>query len=154
MVEIPADEMVYSCFQGSISKVNIGICEDDYVTACLLQSGVQGMYFPQPLFGKFTEVDHFDSFVTACQGIHNLTGRICRAIIYKDEYMVTSKSMDFDFKNSEVTSRDQVNLKGKRITLQGLGMLADTLEQVVQIKKDVRGAVQTDTRRSWVEKFR
>jgi lipopolysaccharide transport protein LptA/LPS export ABC transporter protein LptC len=68
-------------------------------------------------------------------------------IVYKDEYTVTSKSMDFDFKNSKVTSRDPVNLKGKRLTLQGLGMIADTMEQVVHIEKDVRGTVETGTRR-------
>ncbi len=42
-------------------------------------------------------------------------------IIYKDEYTVKSKSMDFDFKNSKVTSQGTVDLKGKRLTLQGLG---------------------------------
>ncbi|MGD0237436.1 MAG: LPS export ABC transporter periplasmic protein LptC [Syntrophorhabdales bacterium] len=68
-------------------------------------------------------------------------------IIYKDEYTVKSKSMDFDFKSSKVSSRNQVDLKGKRLTLQGLGMVADTEKQVVDIEKDVHGTVETETRR-------
>jgi lipopolysaccharide transport protein LptA/LPS export ABC transporter protein LptC len=68
-------------------------------------------------------------------------------ILYKDEYTIKSKSMDFDFKNSKVSSQGAVDLKGKRLTLQGLGMVADTSEQVVHIEKDVHGTVETDTRR-------
>jgi lipopolysaccharide transport protein LptA/LPS export ABC transporter protein LptC len=68
-------------------------------------------------------------------------------IIYKDEYTVKSKSMDFDFRNSKVTSRGTVDLKGKKLTLQGLGMVADTDKQVVHIEKDVHGTVETETRR-------
>ncbi|HVN23835.1 MAG TPA: LPS export ABC transporter periplasmic protein LptC [Syntrophorhabdales bacterium] len=68
-------------------------------------------------------------------------------ITYKDEYTVKSKSMDFDFKSSRVSSRSAVDLKGKKLTMQGLGMVADTDKQVVHIEKDVRGTVQTETRR-------
>ena len=68
-------------------------------------------------------------------------------IVYKDEYTVKSKSMDFDFKNSKVSSQGIVDLKGKKLTLQGLGMVADTDKQVVQIEKDVHGTVETETRR-------
>ncbi len=68
-------------------------------------------------------------------------------IIYKDEYTVKSKSMDFDFKNSKVSSQGTVDLKGKKLNLQGLGMVADTDKQVVQIEKDVHGTVETETRR-------
>ncbi len=68
-------------------------------------------------------------------------------IVYKDEYTVKSKSMDFDFKNSKVSSRGTVDLKGKRLTLQGIGMVADTEKQVVHIEKDVHGTVETETRR-------
>jgi lipopolysaccharide transport protein LptA/LPS export ABC transporter protein LptC len=68
-------------------------------------------------------------------------------ILYKDEYTVKSKSMDFDFKNSKVSSQGAVDLKGKKFTMQGMGMVADTDKQVVQIEKDVHGTVQTETRR-------
>ncbi|HUJ90288.1 MAG TPA: LPS export ABC transporter periplasmic protein LptC [Syntrophorhabdales bacterium] len=68
-------------------------------------------------------------------------------IIYKDEYTVKSKSMDFDFKSSKVSSQNQVDLKGKMLTLQGLGMVADTEKQVVHIEKDVHGTVETQSRR-------
>jgi lipopolysaccharide transport protein LptA/LPS export ABC transporter protein LptC len=68
-------------------------------------------------------------------------------IFYKDEYTVKSKSMDFDFKNSTVSSRATVDLKGKRFALQGIGMVADTDKQVVHIEKDVHGTVETETRR-------
>jgi lipopolysaccharide transport protein LptA/LPS export ABC transporter protein LptC len=67
-------------------------------------------------------------------------------IVYKDEYTVRSKSMDFDFKNSKVWTRSAVDLKGKRLSLLGLGMVADTREQVVHIEKDVHGSVKTETR--------
>jgi LPS export ABC transporter protein LptC len=56
-------------------------------------------------------------------------------IVYKDEYTVRSKSMDFDFKNSKVWTRSAVDLKGKRLSLLGLGMVADTREQVVHIER-------------------
>ena len=68
-------------------------------------------------------------------------------IFYKDEYTVKSKSMDFDFKNSRVSSQATVDLKGKRFALQGIGMTADTDKQVVHIEKDVHGTVETGTRR-------
>jgi LPS export ABC transporter protein LptC/lipopolysaccharide transport protein LptA len=68
-------------------------------------------------------------------------------IFYKDEYTVKSKSMDFDFKNSRVSSQATVDLKGKRFALQGIGMTADTDKQVVHIEKDVHGTVETETRR-------
>ena len=68
-------------------------------------------------------------------------------IVYKDEYTVKSKSMDFDFKNSTVSTQNVVDLKGKKLTLQGLGMVADTDKQVVHIEKDVHGTVETETRR-------
>jgi lipopolysaccharide transport protein LptA len=67
-------------------------------------------------------------------------------IVYKDEYTVRSKSMDFDFKNSRVWTRSAVDLKGKRLSLLGLGMVADTREQVIRIEKDVHGSVKTETR--------
>ncbi len=68
-------------------------------------------------------------------------------IAYKDEYTVKSKSMDFDFKNSRVSSTGAVDLKGKKLTMQGLGMVADTDKQVVQIQKDVHGTVETENRK-------
>ncbi len=68
-------------------------------------------------------------------------------ITYKDEYTVKSKSMEFDFKKSKVVSRSAVDLKGKKLTLQGFGMTADTDRQVVHIESDVHGTVETEKRR-------
>ncbi len=67
-------------------------------------------------------------------------------IVYKDEYTIRSKVMDFDFKNSRVWTQSAVDLKGKRLTMQGVGMVADTRDQVVRLEKDVQGSVTTDTR--------
>jgi lipopolysaccharide transport protein LptA/LPS export ABC transporter protein LptC len=67
-------------------------------------------------------------------------------IVYKDEYTVRSKVMDFDFKNARVWTKSAVDLKGKRLTMQGVGMVADTRDQVVIVEKDVQGSVKTDTR--------
>ena len=67
-------------------------------------------------------------------------------IVYKDEYTVRSKVMDFDFKNARVWTKSPVDLKGKRLTMQGVGMVADTRDQVVRVEKDVQGSVKTDTR--------
>ena len=67
-------------------------------------------------------------------------------IVYKDEYTVRSKVMDFDFKNSRVWTKSAVDLKGKRLSMLGVGMVADTREQMVRIEKDVHGSVKTETR--------
>jgi LPS export ABC transporter protein LptC/lipopolysaccharide transport protein LptA len=76
-------------------------------------------------------------------------------IVYKDEYRLKSKHMDFDFKNSKVTSSAPVDLKGKRLTLLGQGLVADTKEQVIRINRDVSGTVDTEERlyKFWSDRF-
>ena len=63
--------------------------------------------------------------------------------------------MEFEFKNSKVSSSGTVDLKGKRISLLGQGLVADTKEQVIRINKDVRGTVDTETRsfKFWSDRF-
>ncbi|MBP1729803.1 MAG: hypothetical protein H6Q55_232 [Deltaproteobacteria bacterium] len=76
-------------------------------------------------------------------------------IVYKDEYRLKSKNMEFEFKNSKVSSNEIVDLKGKRLTLLGQGLAADTKEQVIRINRDVRGTVDTEERsfKFWSDRF-
>jgi lipopolysaccharide transport protein LptA len=65
-------------------------------------------------------------------------------VYYKDDYVVKSSVMNFDFKQSLAFTEAPVDLKGKRVFMTGVGLNADTHAQVISIKRDVSGTVQTD----------
>jgi lipopolysaccharide transport protein LptA/LPS export ABC transporter protein LptC len=66
------------------------------------------------------------------------------SIFYKDEYVLTSKFMDFDFRKGVTSTSAPVDIKGKRLTLTGLGLTADTKAETVKIEKDVTGFIETE----------
>lgn len=70
-------------------------------------------------------------------------------VLYKGQYELRSPSMDFDFKKSLSWTKAPVDLKGQRLTLIGIGLLADTKEQTVKVERDVHGTVETDTGRKY-----
>lgn len=65
-------------------------------------------------------------------------------IEYKKEYLLKSKYMDFDFKNGITTTEAPVDIQGEKLSLKGIGLIANTDEQIVTIKKDISGFVHTD----------
>ena len=65
-------------------------------------------------------------------------------VYYKGEYVIKSSSMDFDFGNSLVSTTAPVDLQGKKFTMMGVGLKADTLEQVIDVERDVSGTIQEE----------
>jgi lipopolysaccharide transport protein LptA/LPS export ABC transporter protein LptC len=63
---------------------------------------------------------------------------------YKGEYTIKSSTMDFDFKQSFVKTAAPVDLKGKRFTMMGIGLHADTKEQIITVERDVSGTIQEE----------
>ncbi|HON86152.1 MAG TPA: LPS export ABC transporter periplasmic protein LptC [Syntrophorhabdaceae bacterium] len=66
------------------------------------------------------------------------------SINYKKEYTLKSRYMDFDFRNGITSTDAPIDIKGERLTLRGIGLIAKTDEETVRIKKDVSGFVVTD----------
>lgn len=64
-------------------------------------------------------------------------------MLYKKEYRLKSKSMDFDFKKGITSTGTPVDVKGPKLTLQGIGLTANTREETVRIEKDVTGYIET-----------
>ena len=60
-------------------------------------------------------------------------------VFYKGEYTVRTSRMEFDFKQSLASTTAPVDMKGKKMTLNGMGLTADTKEQVISVEKDVTG---------------
>lgn len=106
--------------------------------------GVEGDYKPRTgsvvsFKGSKGEMDMEKGGNTPLSGvIHDVE------VYYKDEYVVKSSLMNFDFKQSLAFTEAPVDLKGKKITMMGIGLDADTQAQVISIKRDVSGTVQTD----------
>ena len=65
-------------------------------------------------------------------------------VFYKGEYVIESPSMDFDFKKSLAFTSAPVELQGKKFTMVGRGLNADTANQVITVEKDVNGAIQEE----------
>ncbi len=73
------------------------------------------------------------------------TGRVDNVeVFYKGEYTLKSPYMDFDFKNGLTTTKDVVDIKGKKIDMKGVGLLANTNEETVRILSDVAGIIMTE----------
>ena len=64
-------------------------------------------------------------------------------IIY-NEYRLKSRFMDFDFKKGITSTSAPVDIKGSKLTLRGIGLTANTNEEIVRIGKDVAGFIETD----------
>ena len=65
-------------------------------------------------------------------------------VYYKGEYVIKSSFMDFDFGNALVSTTAPVDLQGKKFTMMGVGLKADTSEQVITVERDVSGTIQQD----------
>lgn len=65
-------------------------------------------------------------------------------ILYKDEYRLQSRFMEFDFKKGITFTSAPVDIKGSKLTLRGVGLTANTKEKTVRLEKDVTGSVETD----------
>ena len=64
-------------------------------------------------------------------------------IVYKDEYKLKTKYMDFDFKKGFTRTDAPVSIEGTKLTLNGIGLYADTNAQTVRILKNVTGFIES-----------
>jgi lipopolysaccharide transport protein LptA/LPS export ABC transporter protein LptC len=65
-------------------------------------------------------------------------------VYYKGQYVIKSRSMDFDFQKSMASTTAPVDLQGKNFTMMGVGLNADTKEQVITVERDVSGTIQEE----------
>ncbi len=65
-------------------------------------------------------------------------------ILYKGEYTLKSPSMSFDFKNNITSTAFPVDVKGKKLTLTGIGLTANMKDETVRIERDVRGYIDSE----------
>jgi lipopolysaccharide transport protein LptA/LPS export ABC transporter protein LptC len=65
-------------------------------------------------------------------------------ILYKNNYRLRSRYMDFDFKNGVTHTDAPVDIQGAKLTLKGIGLTSNTDQETVRIEKDVTGFIQAD----------
>lgn len=65
-------------------------------------------------------------------------------IVYKNNYKLKSRYMNFDFKKGITYTDAPVDIEGAKLTLKGVGMISNTDQEIVKIEKDVTGFVQTE----------
>lgn len=64
-------------------------------------------------------------------------------IVHNEDYTMTTKYLNFDFKKGLTTTSAPVTIEGSRLTLMGTGLLANTKEETIKIVKNVTGFVTT-----------
>jgi LPS export ABC transporter protein LptC/lipopolysaccharide transport protein LptA len=68
-------------------------------------------------------------------------------VFYQKDYVLKTARLDFNFQKNLVTSDSPVDLQGKRMSLLGVGLTADTKEQIISVKSDVTGFVEAGKRK-------
>jgi LPS export ABC transporter protein LptC len=64
-------------------------------------------------------------------------------VLYKNEYTLKSAYMDFDFKNGTTVTKAPVNITGSKLTMNGVGLTANTRQETVKLERDVSGVMET-----------
>jgi LPS export ABC transporter protein LptC/lipopolysaccharide transport protein LptA len=64
-------------------------------------------------------------------------------VLYKNEYTLKSTHMDFDFKIGTTTTKALVNITGKKLTMSGIGLTANTNQETVKLESAVSGTMET-----------
>ena len=64
-------------------------------------------------------------------------------IIHNNDYTLTTKYLDFDFQKGVTTTTAPVSIEGSRLTLMGVGLIANTKEETIKIVRNVTGFVET-----------
>jgi len=104
--------------------------------------GIEGEYRPKPdTIVSFKGLKGQMDTVKEVGTIQNVE------VYYKGEYVIKSSSMDFDFQKSMASTTAPVDLQGKKFTMMGVGLNADTKEQVITVDRDVSGTIQEDKAR-------
>ena len=104
--------------------------------------GIEGTYKPNPEVTVFFKGSKGEIDTTEEKGtVQDVE------VLYKGQYTLASPSMDFDFKKSLAWTSAPVELKGQRLDLIGVGLVADTKEQTVKVQRDVHGTVETENKK-------
>lgn len=100
---------------------------------------LKGLYKPKPDVSiEFTGTKGF-------MDTENESGRVDNVeVFYKGEYTLKSPYMDFDFRNGVTTTKDVVNIKGEKVDMRGIGLLANTNEETLRLLSDVDGIIATE----------
>ncbi len=111
-----------------------------YIDSTVVEmEGIRGQYKPKP--------DTVVTF-TGSKGVMDTAKEVGNVqqvqVFYKGEYVIKSPSMNFNFKQSLAYTSDPVELEGKKFSMVGKGLHADTSEQVITVEKDVTGAIRED----------
>jgi LPS export ABC transporter protein LptC len=64
-------------------------------------------------------------------------------IIHNDDYTLTTKYLNFDFQKGLTNTTAPVTIEGSRLTLMGVGLIANTKEETIKIVRNVTGFVET-----------
>jgi LPS export ABC transporter protein LptC len=64
-------------------------------------------------------------------------------IIHNNDYTLTTKYLDFDFQKGVTNTTAPVTIEGSRLTLMGVGLIANTKEETIKIVRNVTGFVET-----------
>lgn len=100
---------------------------------------LKGLYKPKPDVSiEFTGTKGF-------MDTENESGRVDNVeVFYKGEYTLKSPYMDFDFRNGVTTTKDVVDIKGEKVDMRGIGLLANTNEETLRLLADVDGIIATE----------
>lgn len=99
---------------------------------------IEGVYKPKPETSVLFKAERGQMNTEAEIGfVENVE------VFYRKDYVLKTARLDFDFRKSLVTSDSPVDLQGNKMALMGVGLVADTKEQVISVKSDVRGSVET-----------
>jgi LPS export ABC transporter protein LptC len=99
---------------------------------------VKGLYRPRP--GVTVSFQGSKSSLNT----EKETGYIENVVItYNKEYSLKSKYMDFDFKGGTTSTNAYVEIRGPKITLLGTGLTGNSKEEVLVIRSNVSGTVET-----------
>jgi lipopolysaccharide transport protein LptA/LPS export ABC transporter protein LptC len=101
--------------------------------------GIKGLYKPKPdttvtFTGRKGSMDTARE-VGSVQGVE---------VFYKGEYVIRSPSMEFDFQKSLAYTKAPVDVEGKKFAMKGIGLNANTKDQIITVEKDVSGNIQEE----------
>ncbi len=100
---------------------------------------LKGLYKPKP------DVSIEFTGTKGSMDTENESGKVDNVqVFYKGEYTLKSSYMDFDFKNGITATKDAVDIKGEKIDMRGIGLLANTNEETLRLLSEVGGIIATE----------
>lgn len=63
-------------------------------------------------------------------------------IIHNNDYALTTKYLNFDFKKGLAVTDAPVKIEGSRLTLMGIGLLSNAKEETIKLMKNVTGFIE------------